>query len=108
MSERTAFHKEGEKKKHFHLFPERPPSKTLAQTRESPNHNLHLLTGQPHISNTFLVRIPKNFKELETTHHKTSKQISPAEAYVTRCSNIITEQEKLQTTDLVHIPTYLV
>jgi hypothetical protein len=61
MSERTAFHKEGEKKKHFHLFPERPPSKTLAQTRESPNHNLHLLTGQPHIFKNLPHQHPKNF-----------------------------------------------
>jgi hypothetical protein len=56
-------------------------------------------------SNTFLSRISKNFTELETTHHKTRKQISPAEAYVTRYSNILTELEKLQATDLVHIPT---
>jgi hypothetical protein len=68
------------------------------------------LVDMPNINDIFkhhLVRIPKNFKELETTHHKTRKQISPAEAYVTHCSNILTELEKLQTTDLVHIPTDL-
>jgi hypothetical protein len=44
---------------------------------------------------------------IENYTSQNQKEISTAEAYVTRCSNILTELEKIQATDLVHIPTDL-